>query len=167
MDIPGHASSHSCKITSSIFSFNRYVPTCREITLHLQQFLWYQSLKVLQSDWPRAILHSTQETDFSQTWSCNRITKVIMLHNLTQKIYTSMDYFLAKSKNPYFWGVFGHYPQNEIFSQKSGSVSFLLLKHPNFMRSFRKILWAVWRKHVYLLTYWHTGSGQIIGPLFA
>ena len=33
-----------------------------------------------------------------------------------------------------------YYPQNEIFSQKSGSVSFLPLRNPNLMKSFRKIL---------------------------
>ena len=50
-----------------------------------------------------------------------------------------MDYF-GKSRKPYFWGVWGHYPQNEIFSKKTGSVSVLPLRHPNFIRSFRKIL---------------------------
>ena len=55
-----------------------------------------------------------------------------------------MTIFFAKSKKPYFWDVFMYYPQNEIFSQKSGSVSFLPLRNPNlmksFMKSFRKIL---------------------------
>ena len=57
-----------------------------------------------------------------------------------------MDYFLVKSKIPPFWGVFGHYPQNEIVSLKSGSVIFLPLRDPNFMTSFRKILSAVLEK---------------------
>ena len=48
-----------------------------------------------------------------------------------------MDYF-CKSKKIYSWGVFEHYPQNEIFSQIFGIVSFLPLKHPNFMRNFEK-----------------------------
>ena len=60
-----------------------------------------------------------------------------------------MDYFFfAKSKKPYFWGVLGHYPQNEIFSQKSDSVMFLPSRHPNFMRSFRKSYEPFWRKRV-------------------
>ena len=49
----------------------------------------------------------------------------------------------VKSKKPYFGGVLGHYRQSEIFSQKSGCASFLPLRQPNFMRSFRKILWGI------------------------
>ena len=112
-------------------------------------FLRYQSLKILQPDWPRAFLHITREPDFSQTCGFNRIIKVIMVHDLNPKnlhINGSMDYFFAKSKNPCFLGVLGYYPQNEIFSKKSGFVSFLPLRHPNFMGSFRKILRAVLKK---------------------
>ena len=54
--------------------------------------------------------------------------------------------FFAKFKKPYFGGVFGHYSQNEIFPQKPGSVSCFPLRHPNFMRSSRKILSAVLEK---------------------
>ena len=64
---------------------------------------------------------------------------------------------MQNQKKCYFWGVFGHYPQNEIFSQRSGSTSFLPLRHPNFMRSFRKILWTVLEKMCLptdILTYW-------------
>ena len=66
--------------------------------------------------------------------------------------------FWQNQKNPIFGGVFGHYSQNEIFPQISGSVSFLPLRHPDFMRSFRKKSpikshQPFWRKHVYLLTY--------------
>ena len=67
--------------------------------------------------------------------------------------------FFTKSKKPYLWGVFGNYPQNEICSQKSGYVRFLPLRHPNFMRRFRKILWAVSEKTRLpndILTYWQT-----------
>ena len=49
----------------------------------------------------------------------------------------------VKSKKSYFGGVLGHHPQSEIFSQKSGCASFLHLRHPHFMRSFRKILWGI------------------------
>ena len=34
------------------------------------------------------------------------------------------------------------------------------------MRSFKKILWAALEKKVYLLTYRHTDSGEIIGTVF-
>ena len=65
--------------------------------------------------------------------------------------------FLENSKKPYFGGVLGHSPKNKIFSKKSHSISFLPLRHPNFMRSFRKILWAVLGKTCLpadILTYW-------------
>ena len=80
-----------------------------------------------------------------------------MVHNLNQTFYASMDYLFAKSKKTYFWGVFGHYPQNEMFSQNSSSVSYLPLRHPIFMRNFRKILWGVLEKTLLCtdnLTYW-------------
>ena len=44
-----------------------------------------------------------------------------------------------------------------VFSQKCSSVNFLPLRHPNFMRSFRKILWAILEKMCLptdILTYW-------------
>ena len=69
----------------------------------------------------------------------------------TQNVYTSIDYFFANSKKAYFGGVMEHYPQNEFFSQKSGSVSFLTLMQSNKVRSFKKFLYAVWKKRVYLL----------------
>ena len=69
----------------------------------------------------------------------------------THKIYTPMVnglffFFFCKIQKKTFWGCFWNYPQSEIFSQKSGSVSFLPLRHPNFLRNFRKILWAVLTK---------------------
>ena len=58
-----------------------------------------------------------------------------MVHHLNPKNLHISGFFPAKSKKTYFGGVFGHYTQNEIISEKSGSVSFLLLRQPNFMRS--------------------------------
>ena len=57
-----------------------------------------------------------------------------------------MDYFLQNPKNLIFGGVFGLYPQNEILSLKSSSVSVLPLRHPNFMRSFTKLVSDVLKK---------------------
>ena len=88
------------------------------------------------------ILHLTQEPDFSKTSGLNRIINVIMVHDLDKKNLHIKRLFFAKSK----WGIFGHYAQNKIFSQKYGSVSFLPLRHSNFMKSFTKILWAVLEK---------------------
>ena len=97
-------------------------------------------------------------TRFLQTCGFNRIIKAIMMYDLNpENLQTNGLFFFEKSKKPYFWGVSGHYCQNEIFSQKSGSISFLPLRHPNAMRSFRKILWAVLEKTCSptdTLTYW-------------
>ena len=85
--------------------------------------------------------------DFLQTCGFNRIIRVVMVHDLYSKnLRITGLYFFAKSRKLNFGVVLGHYPQNEIFSQKSGSVSILPLRHPNFMRISRKILWAVLEK---------------------
>ena len=120
--------------------------------------LWnIKSLKILQSNWPRAFLHLTQETDFSKTCSFNRITKVIMVHDLNSKnTHISRLSFFAKSKRLYFWDVFGHYPQNDIFHKKSVSIRFLLLRHLTSWEVSEKPYEPFWRKRIYLLTYWHT-----------
>ena len=55
---------------------------------------------------------------------------------------------------------------NWDFSQNVRLYQFLPLRHPKFMRSFEKVLWATLEKKVYLLTYWHTDSGEIIGTVF-
>ena len=65
-----------------------------------------------------------------------------------------MDYFLAKSKKTYFRGVLWHYPQNEILSQKSHSISFLTFQK-NDMSHFGENTF----------TYWHADSSEIIGSL--
>ena len=102
------------------------------------------------SDWAREFLHLTQEPHFSQTCVFNRIINVIMMHDLNPKNLqiNRLIFFLIleNPKKPYFWGVLGHFAQNEIVPQKSGSISFLPLRPPNFMRSFRKIVWAVLEK---------------------
>ena len=74
----------------------------------------------------------------------------------THQLTIFFFFFFQNSRN-LSWGVLGNYPQNKTFSKKSSSVSFLLLRHPNFMRSFRKILWAMLEKTRLLtdiLKYW-------------
>ena len=84
------------------------------------------------------ILASTQ--DFSQSYGFNRIINVTMVHDLNPKnLHITGLFFLQNPKSPFLGGAFGRYPQIEIFSQKSGSVRFLLLRHSNFIRYFRKI----------------------------
>ena len=153
--MPGYAWPCPSKITSSICSFNRYVPDIYTWYIPLR----YQSLKILQSDWPRAFLCLTQEADFSQTYSFNRIIKVIVVHDLNPKTLTFNGLFFCKTQKTYFWGVFGQYPKNL-------AVNFLPLRHPNFMRSFRKILWAILEKTrlpTDVLTYWHWWNHRTIG----
>ena len=120
IDMPGHVWPHSCKSTSS----NQ---------LYTSHCFWnIKSLKILPSAGLRAFLHLTQETYFSQTCSFNSIIiNTIMVHDLNPKnlyingLFFFLFFFFAKSKKPYFRGVFGCSPQNEIFSQKSSSLSFL------------------------------------------
>ena len=90
-------------------------------------FWFLLALKILQSDWPRAFLYLIREPDFSETCGFNRIIKVIMVHDLN-----------AKSKKPYFWGVFGHYPRNGIFFQKIQLRQLFSLKASYPHEKFRK-----------------------------
>ena len=54
--------------------------------------------------------------------------------------------FLLNKKKPILVVFLDIIPKMRFFYQKSSSVSFLPLRHPNFMRSFRKILWAILEK---------------------
>ena len=50
-----------------------------------------KSLKILQFDWLRAFFNFTWETDISQTYSFNRMVKVIMVHDLTlENLYNQL-----------------------------------------------------------------------------
>ena len=51
--------------------------------------------------------------------------------------------FWEKSEKPSFWAIFGPNMPNEIFFQKSGFVSFLVLLYPILMQNFRKNEWTV------------------------
>ena len=90
----------------------------------------------------KSIFALTQEPDFSQICSFDRIIKVIMVLDLNPKNLHINGLIFAKSKKPYFWGVFGHYPKMRFLPE----MRFLPLRQPNFMRSSRKILWAVSEK---------------------
>ena len=75
-----------------------------------------------------------------------------------------MHYVSGKIQNPLFFGCFWTLSQNEIFPKKSGSVSFLPLRQPNFMRSFRKMSWAILDKTrlpTDILTYWQWWNHRI------
>ena len=54
-----------------------------------------------------------------------------MLHDLVQKnLHIKELIFLQNPKKPILCSIFGHYPQTEIFLQKSGSISSIALKAP-------------------------------------
>ena len=58
-----------------------------------------------------------------------------MVHDLKPKNLHMSGLFLWQNpKNPFLGGVFEHYPPNEIFPKKPGSISFLPLRHPKSIR---------------------------------
>ena len=144
LGVPEHAWPHLCKITSSICSFNRYVPACKIYTLYLQYFFEILKLRNPAIWLPESNFAFNSRTRFFPDMRFQQNHKGHCGAWFKSKKSTQQTLFcFAKCKKPYFCGVFGYYPQNEIFSQKSGSVSFWLLRHPNFLSSFRKVLWAV------------------------
>ena len=72
LSMPGHTWPRPPKITLSICSFNtRYVPAFKKSTLYLQEFLRYQSLKILQSDW---------QSDWSEIWQFSWFLNLFCQH---------------------------------------------------------------------------------------
>ena len=76
-----------------------------------------------------------------------------MVHDLNPKnLHINGVTFLQNPENPIFRVLLGIIPK-----MKSGSISFSHDRHPNFMRSFRKILYAILEKKFLptdVLTYW-------------
>ena len=103
----------------------------------------------------------------------NRIIKVIMVHDLKQKkLYITgliffFFFFYKIQKNPIFEVFWGIIPKMRFFPKNPALSVF----HPwgtlNSWEVLEKSYEPFWRKRVYLLTYWHTDSGEIIGPLLA
>ena len=74
---------------------------------------------------------------------------VIMLHDLGPKnIHINKLFFFFQNLKAFFWGYFG------VLSRKSCSVSFLPLRHLNFMRSSKKNAMSCFGKSG--LPYWPT-----------
>ena len=102
----------------------------KKLTLYIQQFLRYLTLKILQSDWPRAYLHLTREPDFSQTCGFNRIIKVIMVHDLNpNNLHISELFFLQDPKNTILGRFLGIIPKTR-FVPKIQLTQFFTLKAP-------------------------------------
>ena len=94
-----------------------------------------------QSVWPGAFLHLTPEPDFSQTCTFTRIINVTVMHDLNPKnLHINGVFFFDKIQKKLFF-----------FFALSSKCDF-----------FSKIQLSVFSPDT--LTYWHTDSGEIIGP---
>ena len=133
LGMPGHTWQHPPEILSSICSFNRYVPTCKKfITPIVFEILKFKNLAIWLAE---SIFAFTSRTLFFQNMQFQQ--NHIGHYGASFKPKKSTHqwiFFPAKSKKTYFGGVLGHYTQNVIVSEKSGSVSFLLTQ-PIFVRS--------------------------------
>ena len=118
LGMPGHSWHHSCKITSSICSFNRCLPACKNQLYNSNSFEILKC-KILQSDWLRAFLQLTQQPDFSQTCGFNRIIKIIMVHDLNPKNLhiNGLFSFLQNPKNCIFGFFSGIIPKIRFFQR--------------------------------------------------
>ena len=127
--------------------------------------------KMEQSDWLRAFFKISREPDFSQTCGFRWIMQDTELNKFREFQKHSMTRFWEKYEKPHFLALFPLFPKNQIFPEKSGSVTFFLLWSFNFMPNFRKILWLVFEKnseqtHVrtYVRTYARTHIDEFKGP---
>ena len=150
---------HSRKITLSVCSFNRCEHTCKKITLLCKVVFEILKFKNLAIWLAESIFVFNSRTRLFPNIRFNKIIWVIRVIQI-QKSTNQWHIFFAKYKKQ-FWGYFWALSTKWDFPQKSGSFSFLALRHLNFIKSFRKILWAVLEKTRLptdhgLLTYWHT-----------
>ena len=126
--------------------------------------------KMGQSDWLRAFFKISREPDFSQTCGFRWIMQDTELNKFREFQKYSMTRFREKYEKPHFLALFPLFPKNQIFPEKSGSVTFFLLWSFNFMPNFRKILCLVFEKnseqtHVRTLrTYVRTHIDEFKGP---
>ena len=112
-----------------------------------------------------AFLHLTGESYFSQISGFNKIIKVIMVHDLNpNNLHINGLVFFCKIQKTLFFGIFGHYPKSEIFSKKIWLRQFFTFKGILYLiNCFGENAFTYWPTD--LLTSWHTGSGEIRGPL--
>ena len=130
--------------------------------------------KMGQSDWLRAFFKISREPDFSQTCGFRWIMQDTDMNKFREFQKYPMTRFREKYEKPHFLALFPLFPKNQIFPEKSGSVTFFLLWSFNFMPNFRKILWLVFEKnseqtHVrtlrtYVRTYVRTHIDGFKGP---
>ena len=103
--------------------------------------------KMEQSDWLRSFFKISREPDFSKTCGFLQNMQDILLNKFWEIQKDPMTSFQEKYEKPHFLALFPLFPKNQIFSEKSGSVTFFLLWSFNFMPNFRKILCLVFEKN--------------------
>ena len=157
--MPEHAWPRPPKTWQSTCSSHGTLSTCKKSSWYLIRFWRYLSFKNPAIWLAKSIFEHNLRTRFFPDMGFSQKVDNNYGASFTSKKSTHQwTKFFAKSKKHHFWGIFGHYPQNEIFFKKSGSVTFLPLIFPNFMQSFRKLLWVVLQKNDNWLTDWHTGA---------
>ena len=78
-----------------------------------------------------------------------------MVHDLNPKnLHIDGLFFYSKSPKSLFSRYFWALSQKWYFSPKSGTSRFSSIRHLNFKKSFRKILWAIFLGEN-MFTYWH------------
>ena len=131
--------------------------------LHTSNSLW--DIKVQSSS---SFLHWTREPDFSQTYCFNKIIKVIMVHDSnTKNLHVNGLFFLCKIRKTLIFWYFWTLSPKQYFFPKICPRQFPPLRHPNFTRSFRKILRAILEKTRLTADLLIRDCAEIIGPLFA
>ena len=144
LGMPSHAQPRPPKIWLSTCSSHGPLPTCKKSGWYLIRFKRYLNLKNPAIWLAESIFENNLRTRFFPDMGFSqKVDNNYGASFKTKKSRHQWTNFSVKSKKHHFWGIFGHYPQNEIFFKKFGFVSFLHLRHLNFMQSFKKILWAV------------------------
>ena len=116
-----------------------------------------------------SFLHITWEPYFSKTCCFCRTIKANMVHPSNQKKSTHQPtkYFVK----PYLWGIFGHYPPNELFFSEESDCQYFTFRSLQLYVEFQKkaTCHSAEKKCLptVILTYWHTDlmtSKNLLSP---
>ena len=156
------ASKRPSKIWQSTFSWSFTHATYKKTGCYLIRFSRYSSLKNTAIWLAESIFgHYLRTRFFINMGFSQKVDNNYGTSFKPQKGTHQWTNFFVKSKKHHFWGIFGHYPQNEIFFKKSSSITFLPLTFQspnNSIQSFRKLLWVVFEKNGNWLTDWQEQS---------
>ena len=152
--MPGHAWPRPPKICQSTCSSHGALSLCTKSGWYLIRFWRYLNFKNPAIWLAESIFeHNLRTRFFPDMRFSQKVDNNYGASFKTKKSTHQWTKFFAKSKKHHFWGIFGHYTQNEIFFKKFGFVTFSLLRYPNFMQSFEKSYEQFLRK---LVTDWQT-----------